>query len=190
MDTLPVLRVANRACHADWHAYFERVYGEPVTSAVDLNTFTWFYWWAPWHPGRAVFRSKAAGDVPPGSPWVLVRHTFWNTENPETALSQRGFFVNHRLTDVSLTTGSRVEVLRVSDFELHQRWFYVVRGSGVFIDLPCTVTRLAKPSVEDRDLTAGMGCGALFEWLDSRLELVLCGYGGSGISRPRVEGSA
>jgi len=187
MEALPILSAANRAQHAEWHAYFERVYREPVASPVDLNTFTWFYHWAPRHPDRAVVDVRP-GDVPADAPWMLVQHTLCNTANPERALSRQGFFVNRRLADVSLTAGSRVEILRVSDFEVHQRWFYAVRGSGIFIDLPCAVARLAKPGVPDNRLMDGVEGGAIFEWLDSRLELVLRGHGGAGISNPCVDG--
>jgi hypothetical protein len=194
METLPVLSATNRTEHAEWHAYFERVYGEPVTSPVDLNTFTWFYHWAPRHPGRVVGRYTRVGEVPVDGPWMFVRHTGFdihtalNYHNPETALSRQGFFVNRRLDNVSLTTGSRVEILRVSDYEVEQRWFYIVRGSGIYIDLPCTVTRQPKPNVNDDRLMDGIQHGAIFEWFDSRLELVLRGYGGSGISSPCVDG--
>jgi len=167
METLPVLTSTNRADHAEWHAYFERVYGEAVTSPVNLNTFTWFYHWAlPAPMGRTVSRYAHSGDVPVNGPWVLVQTTrvnpltLFNILNPETVLSSRGFFVNRRLDEVSLAAGSRVEILRVSDVEVQQRWFYVVRGSGVFIDLPCAVTRLPKPDVPDWRVLDGLECGA------------------------------
>ena len=48
IPTLPVITPSNRRAYPRWHAYFERVYGEPVSVPfVDLNTFTWFYWSAP-----------------------------------------------------------------------------------------------------------------------------------------------
>ena len=48
---LPILQSAasSKEAHPRWHDYFEKVYHEPVPSAttVDLNTFEWFYWFAP-----------------------------------------------------------------------------------------------------------------------------------------------
>ena len=48
---LPILQSAasSKEAHPGWHDYFEKVYHQPVPSAttVDLNTFEWFYWFAP-----------------------------------------------------------------------------------------------------------------------------------------------
>jgi len=48
---LPILEdtLTNRLVHDEWHTYFYRVYGEHVTNNVDLNTFMWFYNFAPLH---------------------------------------------------------------------------------------------------------------------------------------------
>jgi hypothetical protein len=46
---LPVLQATteSKVHHAEWHAYFESVYGHPVDGRVDLNKFEWFYHGAP-----------------------------------------------------------------------------------------------------------------------------------------------
>jgi hypothetical protein len=52
LPPLPVLHghVANRT---EWHTYIEHVYGvDGVEWPFDLNTLTWFYWFAPLHVDR------------------------------------------------------------------------------------------------------------------------------------------
>ena len=49
---LPILNNTNKAQYSQWHTYIERVYGSPIvgSTTVDLNTFNWFYWFAPFDP--------------------------------------------------------------------------------------------------------------------------------------------
>jgi hypothetical protein len=191
MEALPVLLPGNRSVHREWHAYFERVYGEPVGSAVDLNTFTWFYNFAPPHPARRVW-PWPNGSVPPNAPWT--KRTRSPVMNPETAMADDGFFVNRRLDDVPLGAGDRVEILRVSDMEFGLRWFYVVRGSGVFLSLPCDALRIPKPDLGvglitdlrlPRHLTTAV---TMMDWKDARLELVIRDARSWGVTSPCVAG--
>jgi hypothetical protein len=45
--TLPILTNENINDEADWHFYVRRIYGNSVTYPINLNDFTWFYWFAP-----------------------------------------------------------------------------------------------------------------------------------------------
>ena len=44
---LPVLTPENSHTYPKWHTYYKAVYHHKVSSPVDLNLFTWFYWTAP-----------------------------------------------------------------------------------------------------------------------------------------------
>ena len=49
LTSLPTLNATNAAEHPQWHAYVRRLYGPAAAGMLplDLNTFTWFYWFAP-----------------------------------------------------------------------------------------------------------------------------------------------
>ena len=71
---LPTLTPENRKAHPQWHAYFERVYREPVAEPVDLNRFTWFYHCAPFdvpiRPRRQLPRKHWTTDKPSNEQWL------------------------------------------------------------------------------------------------------------------------
>lgn len=129
---LPVLTPRNRREHREWHAYVARVYGAPVQEAVDLNEFEWFYndsplgrrSWCSWWP---ILYDQCWVGVLPGM--------------PETQLAAHGFFVARR--PAARAPAALVEVLRTvraadgafTTAEVAVSWFFVLRGSGVFVAL-------------------------------------------------------
>lgn len=145
LSGLPVLRPTreNRDLFPEWHAYFERVYGHPVRCDIDLNSFSFFY-----------------NDSPLGVP---TKHNVWPRANqawtsfvpyfPEHYVGAIGYFVKR--PPAALPATGRVEVMRVAyanaDFlrgvewleasrlrrygESKVSWFFVVVGSGVYIDI-------------------------------------------------------
>ena len=46
---LPILTIHNKSKFPQWHHYIQRVYHQTVTTPIDLNTFTWFYYYAPFN---------------------------------------------------------------------------------------------------------------------------------------------
>ena len=100
---------SSKEAHPEWHDYFEKVYHEPVPSAttVDLNTFEWFYWFAP-----------GADSVVPlvANFWSGNRERFvgypWRGEwGPERAVTDFGFFVVQLDSEPRVSEGP-VEVMR------------------------------------------------------------------------------
>ena len=138
--TLPVLNHGNRAEHADWHLYYERVYGEPVRSgtAVDLNTFTWFYSFAPLPPEwECVMRTIRLGwGEDDERPFGALLRFQGREDSPETILSRSGAFVK-RCTDQALLKDEYIEVLRTNQGdganETRSCWFFHTVGSGFWI---------------------------------------------------------
>ena len=67
VPSLPVLTTKNTKQYPRWHTYVERVYGQSVSQPIDLNTFTWFYYYAPFDPPvvprKFVDRNYMASDT-------------------------------------------------------------------------------------------------------------------------------
>lgn len=131
---LPILTSDNYELHFDWHKYYTKVYGEPVTRPVDLNTFTWFYWFSPLGRIRVcsvnsiyIYRTNFMDNLP----WIGIY-------GPEKTLGAHGFFVKRPVRS-ALLSQRRLEVLRVRDSVGVERgccWFYHTVGSGVFVGRP------------------------------------------------------
>lgn len=136
---LPVLLPSNRSEYPDWHAYFERVYGHVVSDTVNLNLFEFFYSSSPlgWHPTTACPRD--------GEAWVgYVPRT------PEHEFRRIGFFVRRspppRLVDarshydvVEVTRTLYDSVVAPSHLypgEEKLAWFFLARGTGMFVRVP------------------------------------------------------
>ena len=186
MATLPILTPRNATEHDAWHAYIHRVYGEIVVDDIDLNEFTWFYWHAPWQP--TIRRDL---DVALGEAWVYRAPNLLNINNPETALAEKGFFVNRRVDPV--TPGKRVEVVRVSDFENGCHWMYQVKGSGIFVRIPRSFKILSGP--RERLLCDGEHelsrifreyDMAAMTWYSGRVELVFASEAIAQIASPCI----
>ena len=143
INNLPVLAPSNKQEYLDWHKYFERVYNHPVDCNVDLNEFTFFY-----------------NDSPIGIPRM---YNYFPQENqawtspvpyfPEHYIRSIGFFVKRKNSKIKK---GKIEVIRTSfsnddamtgvgriarKFPLFSSigesklvWFFIVKGSGVFID--------------------------------------------------------
>lgn len=77
---LPVLTPANRATYPQWHAYYEAVYHHRVTRPVDVNTFTWFYWTAPFEqlPTPRIQMRPHQAKVPSAS--IVTYPSLWMRE--------------------------------------------------------------------------------------------------------------
>jgi len=146
---LPVLVPWEIHIYPKWHSYFFHVYGEKVSSLVDLNCFTWFYWSAPvssvslFHDDDFTTSNAPLGSAPPNIAWVgsLRGH-------PEYIMGEQGFFVhrNERSSLSDLHRQSRLEVVRTcKPLHLYGRryeldtsegtvWFFAVVGSGIYVD--------------------------------------------------------
>lgn len=135
LPILPVLTVKNKDHYFDWHTYYKRVYGSSIVKPVDLNTFTFFYWFSPL--GKRVRTIHALWDRTPvtlNTPWLGTDGT------PEGRVSEVGFFVRRPIL-LPYFSRRRVEVMRVNtastDFEEDALlWFFGVTGSGIFVDVP------------------------------------------------------
>jgi len=138
--TLPILTSDNHAEYAGWHDYYHRVYGTPVGTEqqVDLNTFTWFYSFAPlpsdWVCAIRTIRPGWEQEKKPLD-GALIRFT-GRDDSPEVILSRSGAFVK-RPIDKSLLEDKYLEVLRTNHGdgagETSECWFYHTIGSGFWI---------------------------------------------------------
>ena len=167
---LPTLTPDNRKTYPQWHAYFQRVYREPVSAPVDLNHFTWFYHCAPFdkpiRPRRQLPRKQWTSDTPSNGQWLGDIALSYMPRSAETkatwtlregdafqgmrmtvtktnasilcAATLYGFFVRRNRSVLTDDQPTRVEVVRVRDAFPAQEciWYWAVRGSGVFVDVP------------------------------------------------------
>jgi len=139
---LPVLTSVNYAEHQEWHDYFKAVYGEALISDVDLNEFTWFYWFAP---------AKVVLHFDHELPSLLSQsHIPWVGSiygHPETLMNEIGFFVYHKKSSAAHNLSPmRLEVLRTCkplrlfgktypiDTSSGTVWFLRVHGSGILLN--------------------------------------------------------
>lgn len=140
MPSLPILSRTNLESESAWHAYYQNVYGESA-DGFDLNELTWFYNYAPYSPTHV--STTSTPKINEAYRWTdtdLHVSNFFNVMNPERVLHSIGFFVNKAIRVPR--AGDRVEILRVSDLEFGCAWFYLVKGSGIFITLPDTARTL------------------------------------------------
>ena len=75
LPPLPVLRANNTAQFPEWHRYARRLYGaRGVARALplDLNEFSWFYWFAPLRL-RSLYLCDWEDHYPQVRVWVRVR---------------------------------------------------------------------------------------------------------------------
>lgn len=140
VPVLPVLTPRNRARWPKWHAYYEEVYGVPVQTVVDLNTFTFFYRFSPlcvspirntlFFFGPTCHRNVAFTT---SIPEIVL--------TPETKISKKGYFVSRREYP---PIDKRLEVIRarmplqgrsINGGESMCAWYYHAVGSGLFIDI-------------------------------------------------------
>jgi hypothetical protein len=141
---LPILTSKNLKEYAEWHEYYNHVYGQPVAAQVDLNTFTWFYSFAPL-PSKCVlntFDPKNKGPYIASEDGTVVRFQGkWPPSKaarnwPEVIITKRGAFVK-RPVDSSVVEDKYIEVLRTNHGEgadeTNECWFYHTTGSGFWI---------------------------------------------------------
>lgn len=133
-ETLPTLTnsASSRVEHAEWHAYVERVYGESVTDPVDLNTFRWFYNWAPLHLLKR--RPLGVNDV---ALYHWRPNLYYCTGNMVCSYyKQYGYFVAKPSYNYGNVPSGRAEVLHhscIAEDNSTDVWFYYLPGSGVFL---------------------------------------------------------
>ena len=115
---LPVLTHDNVTQFPEWHFYYEDVYGRGVSlhETIDLNTFNWFYNFAPIdiHP----FLNKSFARIPRNA-------ALWLTKGSQD-FSMAGFFVKR---EQKLTNNSYLEII---DAE-HGDHVHHAIGSGIWI---------------------------------------------------------
>ena len=151
LSSLPTLTASNRATFPEWNRYVQHVYGEHPPLPLDLNTLSWFYWFAPVRL-TAIFLCDwidSYAEVQYGTPWTggLAAWTW----GPEHLVRRSGFFV-HRApwSTEALQASERLEVMRYGPIpqrgfvERGDMWFYHAVGSGIFVpkdafDLPVAV---------------------------------------------------
>jgi len=123
----------------DWRAYLKRVYHEPGLLArnVGVRNFGWFYY--KQNPVENVCKEElpsAACPPPPfDAPWTTPAE-YPNSPFPILKAQPHGFFVRRDLPEEDLLKASRVEVMHVAWPDSgNASWFWVVQGSGVFLNL-------------------------------------------------------
>ena len=138
LPLLPTLTPDNRTIHPEWHGYFERVYGEPVREPVDLNSFSFFYWFSPlgWWPTTGWPKEGEAwdGHLVAGSAEDIFRRVGFFVRRERPVVDVNGFLEVTRTVfsfDVAKQNGMEAAGLG----EEQCAWFFVVRGSGVYVDL-------------------------------------------------------
>ena len=142
---LPVLTTANSVEFPQWHLYFNRVFRRPVVHPVDLHRFNFFYHHSQLGRLRAV---KAYWNRSPG---VLVNQP-WVFPEQRHALSSIGAFVR-RLEPFELPNDGRLRVMRknVKGLQIEEKeltWFYLTRGSGIFVNHRSSNALIAKVSTQ------------------------------------------
>jgi len=154
LPDLPTLTPDNKDEFPEWHKYYEKVYQQPVSGTVDLNTFTWFYKFAPIpnlesliNTGDYTFRME---NLPYGA---AIRFTgppkYQNglKEAPEKVVTRSaGVFVK-RPWDEGCFQKPSIEVIRTNSGEGRREprfggcWFYHAVGSGFVINTDHTFDR-------------------------------------------------
>ena len=137
---LPTLRATaqSRETDREWHRYFERVYGGPVETDVDLNRFNWFYHHAP-------LRLYGVTPVPMRGLWfvnVQQEGVLWYEPHRVigSAYADHGLFVVRHGLPRPRRDEAMIEVLHhvcPSEEEKNASvWFYHLVGSGVYVRVP------------------------------------------------------
>ena len=129
LPLLPILTKDNILDFSDWHSYYKTVYGHDIISDVDLNKFTWFYWYSPLGRIETLTLNNPSYNVPLNNPFIFTR---FNDTSPEINFSGLGFFVK-RDFDLTIFSESLLEVHRTSKSvfeEVGVAWFYLTVGSG------------------------------------------------------------
>jgi len=155
LKTLPVLNSSTHNQHRAWHEYIGNIYGQDFFDspprALDLNTFTWFYWNAPLQDQVQYLHLADWFDDRPriesGTPWTGGKLAW--TWGPEHLTRRMGFFV-WRPPSLFCRSGCfrtllkerNFEVLRIGPnefsggYEKHgEAWFFHTIGSGIFLRL-------------------------------------------------------
>lgn len=161
---LPILTTSNKKDYPEWHNYFKKVYSQDVETDVDLNSFTWFYNFAPFKTNinkrNQEIRKNINNNISiPGS-WlgdiqrsILLKDSDKYKLNINEAfigmdksiiniyrtllprLSLYGFFVNRPFLKDYIKKKNRLEILHVKDdFLQNIAWYWYAKGSGIFID--------------------------------------------------------
>ncbi|KAG8461155.1 hypothetical protein KFE25_002344 [Diacronema lutheri] len=136
---------------AEWAAYLAAVYGESGVPTSARRSLEWFY---RCPPNRTA--NVSCGALPPPAPlsarprevklWQtpLLGEAFCgepkNTDGLYAA-GLHGFFVKRRSNNTPAPDGAWVEVLRGrkdDEATFNSTWYYVVRGSGVWLNVGAT----------------------------------------------------
>lgn len=124
MPQLPILTKSNKNKYLQWHMYYEKIYGEKIHKSVNLNSFDFFY----------------NNDIVPYKPRILHwfkpirKNEIWMFAN----LSYFGYFVR-RNNDIDYDSDT-FEVMRINVKgtyieEKNCVWFYITKGSGIFLSV-------------------------------------------------------
>jgi len=134
--SLPILNFKNYDIFKDWHEYYYKVYRQRITyeQEVDLNTFTWFYNYAP-IPNNAThykIRPHEMNTIPDNSLFKLIGEPYF----PEVIISNQGYFKKSNFDNDHLNE-KYIEVMRTNTgegaMETNVVWFYHTIGSGFYI---------------------------------------------------------
>lgn len=142
---------ANKKQYADWHEYYEIVYGQSVKDDVDLNTFGWFYWFSPLKHVEHVGLHSGNTAVPSDTPFIFKMHMsellrsltklFFGVKKvmpPENMFGEVGFFVKRDNHKIEGSDHRFIEVLRTKSEVFAEKgvaWFFNTKGSGIFLDI-------------------------------------------------------
>ncbi|KAL3931040.1 MAG: hypothetical protein SGPRY_001289, partial [Prymnesium sp.] len=143
LTSLPVLTRNNTGQHPEWEGYLRRIYGSSLPYPLDLNRFSWFYWFAPLHLSHIFLAdwSDPYEQAPYGTPWT-GGYAAWDW-GPEHLVRRAGFFVHRpRWEESEYQLAPRLEVMRcgpiprqgfVEGEATRKLWFYHAVGSGVYL---------------------------------------------------------
>ena len=141
MPTLPILKISNTNDHPEWHLYYERVYGHKVLDEVNLNDFTWFYWYSPLGaidflniplPTDFIEQPKIFSEVPVNFPFAF---NFSENALDSESFYKAGFFVRRDI-NIDIFKNPTIEVLKTcktSASEIGIARFIFTLGSGFHI---------------------------------------------------------
>lgn len=131
---LPILKKDNKSEYPKWHAYYEKVYKKIVTEDVDLNTFSWFYWYSPLNKVKCrIVYDLNIDNIKINEPYIFKTI---NKTAPENMMSKIGFFVKRELNLEKISNSKFLEVQRTNQsvyFEKGVIWFFLAIGSGIYL---------------------------------------------------------
>ena len=136
---VPVLGVVTQHSAPAWVAYGNSIY--PNFTALDLDTFTWFYWDAPLNVTPVqVDPAVCVGQLADGTAYVYAPQQHEDRFNE--AYSRHGFSVRRSSTQLSSPYEVRhFDIAREHDHGVDYTWFELAVGTGHFVEAAPLICR-------------------------------------------------